>query len=132
MNWPSNINAAHGAKDMTNKLNVSAGRVSFLGSLLGGINIVSSFLISFVIILSLIVGSIIIRKFITSNRVSIAIMKANGYRSRDITKALMIIPVLITVLGGIPGYFIGNLAQSGTIMLFGDFWTVPTDIVSFS
>ncbi len=132
MNWPSNINAAHGAKDMTNKLNVSAGRVSFLGSLLGGINIVSTFLISFVIILSLIVGSIIIRKFITSNRISIAIMKANGYRSRDITKALMIIPVLITVLGGIPGYFLGNLAQTGTIMLFSDFWTVPTDVISFS
>jgi ABC-type lipoprotein release transport system permease subunit len=72
----------------------------------------------FVIILSLLISTIILRRYITTNRVEIGIMQANGVHKYKIAISLTPFALLPAAAGGISGYLAGTLLQGPAIGLF--------------
>lgn len=132
MAWPSNINAAYFFDDSNNTLTPTSLRVQFVPQTVQATNTVSLFMTSFVLILSIFVSIIIIRRFIESNRNSLGIMQANGYRKREIIFAINIFIFIPSFIASIAGYFLGLSLQTPAIDLLGNFWTIPTTISSFN
>lgn len=132
MSWPANINAAYFFDSTDNTLTPSSLRVQFIPQTVQVTNVVSLFMTSFVILLSIFVSIIIIKRFIESNRNSLGIMQASGYRKREIITAMNFLISLPTILASVLGYILGFLLQSTAIQILGNFWTIPTSFASFS
>lgn len=132
MSWPANIDAAYFYDDSNNTLTPTALRVQFVPQVVQTTNIVSVFMTSFVLVLSVFVSIIIIRRFIETNRNSLGIMQASGYKKREIVTALNIFICIPTILSSICGYIVGFLLQSAAIGILGNFWTIPTSFAAFS
>ncbi len=132
MSWPANIDAAYFFDSTKNTLTPTSLRVQFIPQTVQVTNVVSLFMTSFVLLLSIFVSIIIIKRFIETNRNSLGIMQASGYRKREIIAAINFLVSIPTVLASILGYILGFLLQSSAIKVLGNFWTIPTSFASFS
>lgn len=132
MSWPENVRAAYLAEDMTNTLNASAFRISYIPQLVDKVNMISYLLTAFVLVVGLIISAVVVRRYINSNRVSIGIMQANGIKKWSIALSLTPFSFIPSLIGGIGGYLIGTFLQNPTLGLFSSYWTLPTSILSFS
>lgn len=132
MAWPENINSAYLFDDINNQITATAARVQFIPTTIQAANTISLFLTSFVLILSIFISIIIVKRFIQTNRNSLGIMLANGYKKIEIIFAINLFILIPISFATIFGYLIGFSLQQTVISLLGNFWTIPTTFASFS
>ena len=132
MLWPENIDSAYAYNDLNNTLTPSALRVQFIPQTVAVTNIVSLFMTSFILFLSIFISLVIVKKFIDTNRNSLGIMQANGYKKIEIIFAIDIFIAIPIIIATICGYILGFFLQQPSINLLGNFWTIPTTFANFS
>jgi len=132
MLFPKGTKYAALADDVANTLNTSAIRVAAIPELINTIRLMTIILSSFIIILCVIICFIIIKRFVEANRVNIGIMRANGFSKKKIAFSLVPFSILPSVVGGVAAYLIGFALQVPALLLFKNYWTLPTSLVGFS
>ncbi|RXY96867.1 ABC transporter permease [Malacoplasma penetrans] len=132
MAWPSNINAAYMYDDTSNTMSPTALRVIFIPQIVTTITSVSGFLTTFILILSIIIAVVIIKRCIETNRNSLGIMQANGYKKREIILGMCLLILIPVLAASVLGYILGISLQTVAINLLGSFWTLPTEISGIS
>ncbi len=132
MAWPSNVNAAYIYDDTSNTLSPSALRVVFIPQIVNTIGTVSGFLTAFILLLSIFISVVIIKRCIETNRNSLGIMQANGYKKWEIILGICLLIWIPVFLSTFFGYILGLSLQTLVIKLLGNFWTLPTSIEGFS
>ena len=132
MAWPSNVNAAYMYDDTSNTLSPSALRVVFIPEIVKTIWTVSRFLTAFILLLSIFISIVIIKRCIESNRNSLGIMQANGYKKWEIILGICLLIWIPVFASAFFGYILGLSLQTLVINLLGSFWTLPTSIEGFS
>ncbi|MDE5841625.1 MAG: ABC transporter permease, partial [Malacoplasma sp.] len=132
MAWPSNVNAAYMYDDTSNTLSPAALRVVFIPQIVKTIGTVSGFLTAFILLLSIFISVVIIKRCIETNRNSLGIMQANGYKKWEIILGICLLIWIPVFLSTFFGYILGLSLQTLVINLLGDFWTLPTSIEGFS
>lgn len=132
MSWPSNINAAYMYNDTSNSMSPTALRVVFIPKIVSTISAISAYLTTFILLLSIFISLVIIKRSIESNRNSLGIMQANGYRKREIIIGVCFLIFIPTFIGTILGYIFGLSLQNAAISILGGFWTIPTTMSGLS
>lgn len=132
MAWPSNISAAYMYNDTSNTISPTALRVIFIPQIVSTITNVSGFLTTFILLLSVVIAIVIIRRCIETNRNSLGIMQANGYKKREIIFGMCLLILFPVLTASILGYILGTSLQTIAINLLGSFWTLPTQVSSIS
>lgn len=132
MSWPSNINAAYMYDDTSNSFSPTALRVIFIPKIVSTISVISAYLTTFILLLSIFISIVIIKRSIESNRNSLGIMQANGYKKWEIIIGVCFLMVIPTFIATILGYLFGLSLQGAAILILGGFWTIPTTVSGLS
>ena len=132
MGWPDNINSTFKATDISNSISPTALRLQFIPNIVLAITTVSAFLTSFISALSLFISIVIIQRFIQTNRNSLGIMQANGYKKWEIILGICILIAIPVVISTVLGFTMGFSLQAPALNLIKSFWTLPTTLESFS
>ncbi len=132
MIFPETTRAAYLATDVSNVLNASAFRIAYIPSLVNVIHVVTVIMSIFIGILCILICGIIIKRYVENNRISIGIMRANGISKFKIVLSLIPFALLPALVGGIGAYLIGFFLQAPALLLFSNYWMLPTPLLSFS
>lgn len=132
MIYPDNIRVAYFATDTSNVLNASAFRIAYIPSLVSVIKLVTVIMGIFIGILCLLICGIIIKRYVENNRINIGIMRANGISKAKIVLSLIPFALLPSIIGGIAAYLIGFFLQAPALLLFSNYWMLPTPLLSFN
>ncbi|QZX49164.1 ABC transporter permease [Mycoplasma sp. E35C] len=132
MAWPPSLKSAYFTTDTSNILNLSAGRVTFIPSLLQTITKTSLMITGIIILLALLVGILIVKNYIEKNRQTLGILLANGFSKRKINLSMSIFSLIPSLIGGIVGYLLGFILQQVAINAFKSFWFIPVNLQEFS
>ncbi len=132
MNWPSNIKAAFSYDDTSNTITPSAARLVFIPKIVSAIDGISSIILIFISFVAFLVCFILIKRFIDRNKVDIGILLANGYKKWQIILPLSLLFSTVIFLSTILGFLMGFWLQEYALLLFKNFWTIPTIIGIFN
>lgn len=132
MTYPTTTKAAYLSTDTSNVLNASSFRIAYIPSLVNVIRVVTIVLSSFIGILCLLICAIIIKRYVENNRINIGIMRANGISKGKIALSMLPFALFPAVVGGISAYFIGFFLQAPALLLFSNYWMLPTPLLGFS
>ena len=132
MMYPSSMNVAYMYNDTNNMLSPAALRVAFIPNLIKGLTLVSLLLTIFILILALLICAFVINQYISSKRIEIGIMRANGVRRRKIVFSLIPFAMIPAIIGGVIGYVVGFLLQGEAVRMFHNYWTIPTQFIGFN
>ncbi len=131
MNFPTNVKIASLNNDFKNS-GIAAARIGFISTLVSAINHISLATIIFLIALTAFVSIIITSKYISSRKSSLGILKSLGYSNFKIASSLLVFSIIASSIGATTGYLLGLSLQNQMIGLFVNYWTIPTDTISFS
>ncbi|XQP54917.1 MAG: FtsX-like permease family protein [Mycoplasmoidaceae bacterium] len=131
MIYPEGTKVAFFANDTSNVLNCSGFRIAYIPSLVSVVQTVSTVLCAFIGILCLIICFVIIKRYVENNRINIGIMRANGIKKWKIALSLFPFALLPAVIGGIGAYVVGLLMQGPMLLLFSNYWMLPTPLFGF-
>ncbi|WEK83295.1 MAG: ABC transporter permease [Mycoplasma sp.] len=129
---PHGIKAAYFADDISNTLNASAFRVTFIPKFIQDINYVSYTLTVFVIILGLVICAIVINRYITINQSVLGIMQANGLSKLSIALSLLPFALIPSLVGAVGGVILGYGLQYFVLGLLSNYWMLPTNILAIN
>lgn len=132
MAWPPNLKSAYFANDISNILNLTAARTTFIPSLLNTIKNTSLMLMAIIILLALMVGILIVKNYIDKNRQTLGILLANGFNKTKINLSMAIFSFIPSLIGGMAGYILGYILQEVAINAFSSFWFIPVELRRFS
>lgn len=131
MIYPEGTKVAFFAADTSNILNCSGFRIAYIPNLVGVVQTVSTVLCVFIGILCLVICFVIIKRYVENNRINIGIMRANGIKKWKIALSLFPFALLPAIIGGIAAYLVGLLLQGPMLMLFSNYWMLPTPLFGF-
>ncbi|PPE06116.1 ABC transporter permease [Williamsoniiplasma lucivorax] len=94
-------------------------------------SLVATIVLILILVVSLYTMGLITKKQIEKARAQIGIMKALGYRKRDIILNFTILPFMTSVFGGILGYFIAQGIQVTIIAEIRNYFSMPLADWSF-
>lgn len=132
MSWPHGTNAAYFANDVNNALTPTSLRLQFVPQILNIVELVTIFLSLFIWILSIIISILVIKRFIETNKNSLGIMLANGFKKKEIVWSIVLflaIPILSSIIFG---FFFGLGLQAPTMLIFSSLWAIPINLTFFS
>jgi putative ABC transport system permease protein len=118
MMYPTSMVIAYLKDDINNILSLAALRVAFVPQLIDKLNIANIALSIFLLVLSLLICIFVINNYISSKRVEIGIMRANGVRRRKIVFSLIPFAMIPAIIGGVIGYIVGFLLGGPVVQLF--------------
>ena len=132
MSWPSNIKIVSLYNDDTEHIIMAPHRISFLEKLIKTIRTVTILLVSSISLLSALMIILIIKRNISSQRKTLAILNANGYSKNQIAFSFISIGLIVVGISTILGYLVGFSLQFLFINIFRNYWTIPVFQQSFS
>jgi putative ABC transport system permease protein len=118
MMYPTTMDIAYMKDDTSNVLSPAAIRIAFVPQLIDKLNIANIALSIFLMVLALLICIFVINNYISSKRVEIGIMRANGVRRRKIVFSLIPFAMIPAIIGGVIGYIVGFLLADPTVQLF--------------
>ncbi|WP_041103387.1 ABC transporter permease [Mycoplasmopsis californica] len=98
------------------------------------INIISVATIILLIVFTLVVGVsivFIIKRYISNKNKVLGILVSQGYTASQIALSLTVFALVTSIIGGVMGYTIGNSLQLTLLNVFGSYWTLPKETISF-
>ena len=131
MIFPNGTKVAFFKDDTNNVLNCAGFRIAYIPSLVGAVQTVSTVLCVFIGILCLVICFVIIKRYVENNRINIGIMRANGIKKWKIALSLFPFALLPAIVGGIGAYVTGLLLQAPMLLLFKNYWMLPTPLIGF-
>ncbi|MCR8613017.1 MAG: ABC transporter permease [Mycoplasma sp.] len=132
MSWPPNVQILSKYNDTSEKIVMAPQRIAFLQKLDTTIGIISSTVIASLMVLTVLIVMIIIKRNISSQKKTLAILNANGYTKNEIAASFIFPTFLVVGLASIAGYLVGHWMQFAFIHIFTDYWTLPVNQVNFS
>lgn len=132
MSWPHGTNSAYYASDANNILTPTSLRLQFIPQILNIVELVTIFLSLFIWILSIIISILVIKRFIETNKNSLGIMLANGFKKKEIVWSIVLflaIPILSSIIFG---FFFGLGLQVPSMLIFSNLWAIPINLTFFS
>lgn len=129
---PHGVKAAYFANDISNTLNASAFRITFIPKFIKDINYVSYTLTIFIILLALVICAIVINRYITINQSVLGIMQANGLSKTAIAFSMLPFALIPSLVGSIAGVILGFGLQYFVLGLLSNYWMLPTPVLSIN
>jgi putative ABC transport system permease protein len=118
MSYPSSMDVAYMYNDTNNILSPAALRVAFIPLLIDKLGLISAILTIFILLLAILICIFVINQYISSKRMEIGIMRANGFRRRKIVFSLIPFAIIPSIIGGVVGYIVGFALQGVAVGLF--------------
>ncbi|MEG2802413.1 MAG: ABC transporter permease [Malacoplasma sp.] len=132
MSWPYKTKAAYFAHDINNILSPTTLRLQFIPQILDIVQLVTVFLSLFIWILSIIISILVIKRFIETNKNSLGIMLANGFKKREIITSIVLFLMIPILLSIVLGFFLGFILQAPAVLIFSNLWVIPINLAYFS
>lgn len=126
MNWPTGIKAAFLYDDTNNTMTPSAARLVFIPKIVSAIDGIASVLLLFISFVAFLVCFILIKRFVDKNKVDIGILLANGYKKWNVLLPLTLLFIAVIFVASMIGFLLGFWLQDYAMLLFTNFWTIPT------
>ena len=132
MEYQDSIQILSSVTDENEKILLAPKRIDFLSKINSSVSSITWLSLLGLITLTTIITLISIRRIISSEKKTLAILLANGYRKSEISGSY-ILPAMLTVLtAAILGYMLGIFLQPAFSHIFNKFWTIPVNTIHFS
>ncbi|WGI36720.1 ABC transporter permease [Mesomycoplasma lagogenitalium] len=106
-------------------------RISTTFSLIDSISKANFYMITLLSILVTISTLFITKRYISTRNKVIGILRAQGYSSVMIAFSFISFPFITSFIGGVLGYITGLLLQLPLKQMFANYWTLPTNNLTF-
>lgn len=132
MSWPKNIHALSKYNDIAEKVIMAPHRITFLEKINKTLRTVALILVNSLLLLSSIIIVLIVKRNISSQKKTLAVLNANGYSKFSIASSFILIGLIVVGISTVLGYIAGYSLQFAFIKVFDNYWTLPIFKQSFS
>lgn len=123
---------AYSSTELKNSSNLLTARISYPKMIANYVNIFSIILIVILIIIGTYLSSLLIKIYVEKNRISLAVAKANGINTWQISLSLSTFGIVTSIVSGIIGYVVAFLSQGMFLGILSNFWFTPIVQHNFS
>ncbi|WP_044891184.1 ABC transporter permease [Malacoplasma penetrans] len=126
------LDNAYLSSTLKNNTNLLTARISYPRVIAGYVNIFAIILIVVLMVIGIYLSSLLIKIYVEKNRIPLAVAKANGISTWQISLSLSVFGIAAAFISGILGYVVAYFAQGMFLGILNNFWFIPIGEHTFS